>query len=114
MPTYDYKCDACGNQFERVQSITAPVIRKCPKCGKLKVRRLISAGAGLIFKGSGFYSTDYRSESYKSAAKDESGTTEPKTSTDGKPETGESKSTGESKPKSESKSAEKSPPQKKS
>jgi putative FmdB family regulatory protein len=59
MPTYDYKCDACGHQFERFQSITAAPIRKCPSCGKSKVRRLIGPGAGLIFKGSGFYITDY-------------------------------------------------------
>ena len=69
MPTYDYKCDACGHQFERFQSITAAPIRKCPSCGKSKVRRLIGPGAGLIFKGSGFYITDYRSEGYKDAAK---------------------------------------------
>ena len=73
MPTYDYKCDACGHAFEKFQSITSAAIRKCPKCGKRKVRRLLGTGAGLIFKGSGFYSTDYRSESYKSAAKAESG-----------------------------------------
>ena len=72
MPTYDYKCDACGTGFERFQSITAPAIRKCPECGKLKVRRLIGPGAGLIFKGSGFYITDYRSEGYKNSAKAES------------------------------------------
>jgi len=69
MPTYEYKCDACGHEFEKFQSITAATIRKCPKCGKLKVHRKISAGAGLIFKGSGFYITDYRSDSYKNAAK---------------------------------------------
>jgi putative FmdB family regulatory protein len=69
MPTYDYKCDACGHQFERFQSITSAPIRKCPSCGKNKVRRLIGPGAGLIFKGSGFYITDYRSEGYKDAAK---------------------------------------------
>jgi putative FmdB family regulatory protein len=69
MPTYEYKCDACDKQFERFQSITAEPIRKCPYCRKQKVRRLISGGAGLLFKGSGFYITDYRSESYKSASK---------------------------------------------
>lgn len=72
MPTYEYKCDACGEQFERFQSITAAPVEKCPACRKKKVRRLISTGAGLIFKGSGFYITDYRSESYKSAAKADS------------------------------------------
>ncbi len=69
MPTYDYQCDACEHAFEKFQPITAKVIRKCPECGKLKVRRLIGAGAGIIFKGSGFYQTDYRSSSYKEAAK---------------------------------------------
>ncbi len=73
MPTYEYQCNACGNKFEKFQSIKAGPIRKCPKCGKNKVRRLISSGAGLIFKGSGFYITDYRSESYKEKAKSESG-----------------------------------------
>jgi len=82
MPTYEYKCDACGHAFEQFQSITAGPIRKCPKCGKLKVRRLISTGAGLIFKGSGFYETDYRSESYKKAAKADAPQT---ASTDSKP-----------------------------
>lgn len=73
MPTYEYKCDACGNQFDQFQSITAAPLRKCPACRKLKLRRLIGAGAGLIFKGSGFYITDYRSDSYKSAASSDSG-----------------------------------------
>jgi len=68
MPTYDYECDACGGKFEKFQSIKAPSIRKCPSCGKLAVRRLIGTGAGVIFKGSGFYQTDYRSESYRKAA----------------------------------------------
>lgn len=72
MPTYEYKCDACGHGFEKFQSITAAAITKCPECGKNKVRRLIGAGAGLIFKGSGFYITDYRSDGYKSAAKGDS------------------------------------------
>jgi len=69
MPTYEYTCDACGHAFESFQSITAKPIRRCPRCGRLRVRRLISAGAGVIFKGSGFYQTDYRSEAYKKAAK---------------------------------------------
>ncbi len=71
MPTYDYNCDACGAEFEMFQSITANPIRKCPECGKLRVRRLIGAGAGIIFKGSGFYQTDYRSESYRKDAEKE-------------------------------------------
>jgi len=68
MPTYDYECDNCGHKFEKFQSIKAPAIRKCPVCKKLRVRRLIGPGAGIIFKGSGFYSTDYRSEAYRKDA----------------------------------------------
>lgn len=68
MPTYDYKCDACGHEFELFQSITAAVKRKCPSCGKAKLRRLFGTGAAVVFKGSGFYQTDYRSDSYKKAA----------------------------------------------
>jgi putative FmdB family regulatory protein len=65
MPTYDYVCDACGHAFEEFQYIKEKPLRKCPECGKLKLRRLIGAGAAVVFKGSGFYQTDYRSESYK-------------------------------------------------
>jgi len=84
MPTYDYQCDACGHQFEEFQSITANPLKKCPQCGKLKLKRLFGTGAGLIFKGSGFYQTDYRSETYKKAAsgdKPASASTESKTET---------------------------------
>jgi putative FmdB family regulatory protein len=73
MPTYEYKCDACGHAFEQFHSMTAAPIRKCPACKKLKVKRLIGTGAGLIFKGSGFYITDYRDQSYADKAKAESG-----------------------------------------
>ncbi|MBW2561878.1 MAG: zinc ribbon domain-containing protein [Deltaproteobacteria bacterium] len=72
MPTYDYECTACKHKFEKFQSITAKSIRKCPACKKLKVKRLIGTGAGIIFKGSGFYQTDYRSSSYQEAAKKDS------------------------------------------
>ena len=58
MPTYEYQCDACGAKFELFQSITSKPIKKCPECSKRRVRRLIGAGAGIIFKGSGFYVTD--------------------------------------------------------
>jgi putative FmdB family regulatory protein len=68
MPTYDYECDACGHKFELFQSISAPVEKKCPECKKLKLRRLFGTGAAIVFKGSGFYQTDYRSDSYKKAA----------------------------------------------
>ena len=71
MPTYDYICESCGGKFERFQSIIAKSLRKCPKCGKRKLKRLIGAGAGVIFKGSGFYQTDCRSESYKKAKENE-------------------------------------------
>jgi putative FmdB family regulatory protein len=68
MPTYDYKCKACDHAWEEFQSIKAPPTKKCPACGKSKAERQIGAGAGLIFRGSGFYITDYRSDSYKKRA----------------------------------------------
>ena len=72
MPTYEYECSACGHRFEEFQSIKAKPTVVCPKCKKRKVKRLISAGGGFIFKGSGFYITDYRSDKYKDAAKKDS------------------------------------------
>jgi putative FmdB family regulatory protein len=71
MPTYEYACESCGHEFEEFQPITARPLKKCPQCGKMKLRRLIGTGGGVIFKGSGFYQTDYRSESYKKAAEAE-------------------------------------------
>lgn len=68
MPTYEYECGRCGHRFEQFQRITAPPRKKCPKCSG-SVKRLLGTGAGLIFKGSGFYSTDYRSPTYQKAAK---------------------------------------------
>lgn len=68
MPTYDYKCDACDHAWEEFHSMSAEPTKKCPTCGKIKARRLIGTGGGVIFKGSGFYQTDYRSESYKKAS----------------------------------------------
>ena len=70
MPTYEYKCKKCGNLFDVFQSMSEDPVTTCPACGG-EVERLISAGAGLIFKGSGFYATDYRSDSYQKAARAE-------------------------------------------
>ena len=72
MPTYDYLCEACGASLEIFQSMTESPKRKCPECGKSKLKRLIGTGAAILFKGSGFYETDYRSDSYKQGAKAES------------------------------------------
>ncbi len=82
MPTYEYVCDACEHAFEEFQSITAKSLRKCPECSKLKLRRLIGTGAGFIFKGSGFYETDYRSDGYKKDQKADSGDSKTKSSDD--------------------------------
>src|SRR5438552_3805280 len=68
MPTYDYVCDACEHKFELFQSITENAKRKCPECKKSKLRRLFGTGGAVMFKGSGFYQTDYRSDSYKKQA----------------------------------------------
>lgn len=79
MPTYAYACEKCGHEFEMLQSITAKPLRKCPACGKAALKRLIGAGAGIIFKGSGFYATDYRAAGYQKAAQKESGAAKEKT-----------------------------------
>jgi putative FmdB family regulatory protein len=109
MPTYEYICDKCGHQFETVQPISAKPLKTCPEdqCsqkswGKGKVRRAISGGAGLIFKGSGFYITDYRSDKYKEAAKKESS---PATPSSGEPKS----STPAAKPAAKSEPAAKPP-----
>ncbi len=73
MPTYEYICENCGHEFEQFQSITAAALRKCPVCGRRGLKRLVGRGSGIIFKGPGFYQTDYRSESYKSGEKSEKG-----------------------------------------
>lgn len=78
MPTYDYVCNQCGHEFELFQQMSDPVKRKCPECGQNKLERLIGTGAGVLFKGSGFYETDYRSDSYKKAAEAETKSTSEK------------------------------------
>src|SRR6184192_272079 len=99
MPTYEYVCEKCGHQFEQIQPISAKALEICPETactqkrwGKGKVKRAISGGAGLLFKGSGFYVTDYRSDKYKEAAKKE---TAPATPAGGD---GKTPSSGEAKP----------------
>ncbi|QDU91038.1 Zinc ribbon domain protein [Pirellulimonas nuda] len=81
MPTYDYVCDACEHEFELFQSFSEPVKTKCPECGKKKLRRLFGTGAAVVFKGSGFYTTDYRSDSYKKAAESDKKSSEAKSDT---------------------------------
>ena len=72
MPTYNYECGGCGHAFEMMQSMTAPVKKKCPECKKFKLVRLIGSGSAVIFKGGGFYETDYnRSKDYKKKVKEE-------------------------------------------
>jgi putative FmdB family regulatory protein len=78
MPTYDYLCDACDHKFELFQGINDEVQKKCPKCKKSKLRRLFGTGAAIVFKGSGFYQTDYRSEGYKKSAEADKKSSEPK------------------------------------
>lgn len=92
MPTYEYVCAKCGHEFETFQSIADKPLAFCPedvcaqkKWGRGRVKKKISAGAGLIFKGSGFYITDYRSEGYKQAAKKESESVKPAAGGDSKP-----------------------------
>ncbi|MGD0463391.1 MAG: zinc ribbon domain-containing protein [Tepidisphaeraceae bacterium] len=103
MPTYEYKYDACGFEFEKFQSIKAAAVKKCPHCGKRRARRLMGTGVGLIFKGGGFYTTDYRSEAYKSAAKADTGEKPAATAAKAGGAESSSKPAAESKPPTESK-----------
>lgn len=98
MPTYDYECGACGHAFDLFQSISDGVKRKCPECGKHKLKRLFGTGGAVVFKGSGFYQTDYRSESYKQGAE------KAKKAADSKNKSSEKSSKGDSSQGSSSKS----------
>ena len=109
MPTYDYVCEACGHELEAFQRISDKSLRKCPECGKLKLKRLIGAGAGLIFKGSGFYITDYRSSDYKSQAEAEKKAASPSDSGGGK-DSGSKSEGGSEGAKSEGKKSESKKP----
>ena len=88
MPTYEYRCDACEHNFDEFQKMSDEPLKKCPACRKKKLRRVFGAGAAVLFKGSGFYETDYRSESYKAGAKADQEAQKP--ASDGESATGES------------------------
>lgn len=95
MPTYEYRCNYCGHEFEQYQSMKDAPLKKCPSCGKLKLERLIGTGAAVIFKGSGFFETDYRSDSYKQAAEADKPDAKTPPKPDTKPDTkADSKSDG--------------------
>ncbi|OPX25327.1 MAG: hypothetical protein B1H04_00040 [Planctomycetales bacterium 4484_123] len=97
MPTYEYECQYCGHHFERFQSITAGTLRKCPACGRLGLRRLLGTGAGVIFKGSGFYETDYRRNNHgKRTEKKHSSGESPSPAESGRSKSGQADSGAES------------------
>jgi putative FmdB family regulatory protein len=93
MPTYQYECDSCGHAFERFQSMNDEPLKRCPEC-RCKIKRLIGTGAGIIFKGSGFYETDYRSSSYNEGKKKEESISSGSESKGSESESSKSKSTG--------------------
>ncbi|MEM9382787.1 MAG: zinc ribbon domain-containing protein [Planctomycetota bacterium] len=100
MPTYDYRCNACGHTFEEFQMMSDPVLRKCPACGQLKLERLIGTGAGFVFKGSGYYVTDYRSKGYDDAKKADAPSKDSASGDGGGSSSGSSSGDSASKPKS--------------
>lgn len=104
MPTYEYECESCGHTFEKFQYMSEKSLRKCPECSKLKLRRLIGAGAGIIFKGTGFYETDYkRKDEQKKSETTGSDTPKAEAKADTTPEPATKKT--ESTPAAESKTA---------
>ena len=104
MPTYEYVCEACGHTFDELQSFSDEPLKKCPVCKKKKLQRAFGTGAAILFKGSGFYQTDYRSEAYRSAAKaDTDASKSSSNGKEGKSESGGSESNGADR-KSETKS----------
>ena len=108
MPTYDYVCKNCDHKWELFQSIKANPIRKCPSCGRLKAKRMIGPGAGIIFKGSGFYQTDYRSSAYQKAAAADKQAQKKSEGKSDKSSSSEAKSGSDPKSSSDSKSSSKS------
>lgn len=98
MPTYEYKCKNCSHLFEHFQSMKDAPLRKCPECGKNALERLIGTGAAILFKGSGFYQTDYRSESYKAGEKAASGTSSGGSTTSSETKSADAPAKSEAKP----------------
>lgn len=103
MPTYDYECDACSHAWEMFQRIVEDPIKKCPKCNKKKARRLFGTGSAVMFKGSGFYETDYRSDSYKKGEKAAKDAKAPKSESKSDKSSGKSSDGGSSSSSSKSK-----------
>src|SRR3954470_18919737 len=109
MPTYEYACPKCGHQFEQFQSMRDEPLKKCPKCGKTGLKRLVGGGAGLIFKGTGFYITDYKKKSGggkegggESKSSDTKSSSDPKSSSSSSSNSSGSSSSSGSKPSSDS------------
>ena len=109
MPTYEYECEACGHTFDEFQSMSDDLLTKCPQCGKKKLRRLFGAGSAVIFKGSGFYETDYRSDSYKTASKADKEAAAPAKAADTNGKTGAAETTAAAPAEKSTKASKKAP-----